>query len=364
MTLTLVFNAISRSLGRAIGTRTLELGALSLTLPAVAARRSARPVVAATCMSLLAILVAGPARGTFFDFSDVGILVETKNKTPFKQDKDEIVRPADSNDKAEAFLQLSGEAFGKVTNHGAFASAAASPAHEFGIGAAGFFFGRVENLHAGLLWDQSITNNKKEAGTSTFFYDILPIDVSVLGGDGIRGETAEVTIEASKQTFRNGVSLGVENLFNYTLSVRKVGFAADKTAFDVRRSEDLKADAGIGQDIVSAGVFEGVHYDGFSGARFLGTIEPGDTVKVTYIATADIAPNSPEFAAQAFIGDPFDFSGVGGSLQFVEGDVVAPPAPPGANVPEPGTLGIFGLGLALFGIASRQRQKLGLGDLE
>jgi PEP-CTERM motif len=347
--MTLVFNAISRSLGRAIGTRTLRLAALSLTLPGVAARRSARPDVAATCMSLLAILVAGPARGTFFDFSDVGILVETKNKTPFKQDKDEIVRPADSNDKAEAFLQLSGEAFGKVTNHGAFASAAASPAHEFGVGAAGFFFGRVEN-------------NKKEAGTSTFFYDILPIDVSVLGGDGIRGETAEVTIEASKQTFRNGVSLGVENLFNYTLSVRKVEFAADKTAFDVRRSEDLKADAGIGEDIVSAGVFEGVHYDGFSGARFLGTIEPGDTVKVTYIATADIAPNSPEFAAQAFIGDPFDFSGIGGSLQFVEGDVVAPPPPPDGNVPEPGTLGILGLGLALFGIASRQRQKLG--DLE
>lgn len=311
-------------------------------------RRCFTPYVGAYCIPLLAVLAAGPASATFFDFSDVGILVETKSKNPFEQDKDEIVRPSDSNDKAEAFIQVPGEAFGKVTNHGAFASAAASPTHEFGIGASGFFFGGNANLHAGVLWDQSITNNKQEAGTSTFFYDILPIDVSVLGGDGIRGETGEVTIEASKQTFRNGVSLGVENLFNYTLSLRKVGFAGDETAFDVRRSEDLKADAGLGKDLVSGGDFVGVHYDGFSGARFLGTIEPGDTVKITYIATADITTISPELAAQAFVGDPFDFSGIGGSLQIVEGDVVPPPPAPGGDIPEPGSIATLGLGLILL----------------
>lgn len=79
------------------------------------------------------------------------------------------------------------------------------------------------------------------------------------------------------------------------------------------------------------------------------------------LATAN-SGDVPEVGMQALVGDPFDFGGSGGGFSFASREVDTPPPPPGGSVPEPGTLGILGLGLALSGIASRRRKKLPLSE--
>jgi hypothetical protein len=179
--------------------------------------------------------------------------------------------------------------------------------------------------------------------------------VAVLGGDGQHGTLAGVQVLASVEYFNSaGISLGTDPLVDYFLQVTKIRDDGDASAFKITRSDELVADAGLGVGI--AGFTGSVHYDGFQGVRPLRTLEPGDTATVEYdwLAFLDTG-GAREDGAEAFIGDPFDLTGTGGGFSFAVGDgVLPPPLLPGGSVPEPGTLGILGLGLPLCLIARRR----------
>jgi PEP-CTERM motif len=269
--------------------------------------------------------------------------------------------PVDSTQGLETLVKSRGESFGKCRGSALapFASASVTGLGMGGVGACGFTFDRKIEFTAQV---NSITNVKNEGTKSfdfLFGYHIEDIDVGLLAGDGESGMRADVTLFADvRHILADGTDLGKERLFQYDLKVSKPRNNGGATAFDIFQSPDLIADAGLGSPITS-GPF-GIHYDGFDGEKSLGLFNPGDTVILNYTWLAKtFSGDIPEIGTEAFVGDPFGLSGTGGGFNIVVGDAVPPPPPPpGGSVPEPGTLGILGLGLALSGRASRQRQKL------
>ncbi len=306
--------------------------------------------VSALAALVVATLSAGTANAVFIDFalSDVELQVVSESESAGIVDRKTGFEPPASTKRFETLAQLSGLPFGKSQSLGSpFASATATPSHVVGVGASGFFFSSNAELRAEVFSRQSITNVDTLAGTSDFTYAVSPIDVGVLPGDGIHGMNAGILVLATMEHFHNGISSGIETLVDYSLGVSKPRNSGGDEAFDIDRSPDLVADAGLGTTISNGALF-GVHYDEFGGKRSLGTLQPGDTVTVEYRFRAFvITRGTPELAAEAFVGDPFDLSGNAGGFNIV----------PGSSVPEPGTFSLVGLGLALAAVASRRLRK-------
>jgi hypothetical protein len=210
-----------------------------------------------------------------------------------------------------------------------------------GVGVSGIVFDKNASLTAQLLYEESVTNIGKVPAQVHFTYRILPLNVSLVAGDGFRGQSAKVAVIADTTHFSGSQFIGESRVYDYSLRVTKPRFDGGDDAFDIERSADLLRDA-RNETIIDHNfpTIFGDHYDEFSGERDLDILAPGDTlvVKLNFLATAD-AGGTPEVGMQALFGDPSDVSGDLTKLINITG----------TSVPEPSSLALMVIGaLALL----------------
>jgi hypothetical protein len=225
------------------------------------------------------------------------------------------------------------------------------------VGVSGIVFDKHASLTAQLLYEESVTNIGKVPVQIHYSYRILPLNVSLIAGDGIRGQSAKVAVLADTTHFSGSQFIGESRVYDYSLRVTKPRFDGGANAYDIERSADLNRDAGHETliDRNHATLF-GVHYDEFNGERDLDILAPGDTlvVKLNFLATAD-AGGTPEVGMQALFGDPSDVSG--DLTKFIN---ITGAAVPGASVPEPSSLELVVIGalvLLPFSLIVPQKKK-------
>jgi hypothetical protein len=210
-----------------------------------------------------------------------------------------------------------------------------------GVGVSGIVFDKHASLTAQLLYEDSVTNIGKVPAQIHYSYRILPLNVSLLAGDGIRGQSAKVAVIADVTHFSGSQFIGESRVYDYSLRVTKPRFDGGFNAFDIERSADLNRDAGHETliDLNHSTLF-GVHYDEFNGERDLDILAPGETlvIKLNFLATVE-AGGTPEVGMQALFGDPSD----------VSGDLTKLISITAASVPEPSSLELMVIGaLALL----------------
>ena len=94
-----------------------------------------------------------------------------------------------------------------------------------------------------------------------FHFGILPINVSLLAGNGQSGMNAEIVIIMDVTHSHAGTFLGKERLFEYSLKVSKPRNNGGNDAFNIVRSTDLVNDAGQETSINNGKGLFGAHYD-------------------------------------------------------------------------------------------------------
>ena len=81
------------------------------------------------------------------------------------------------------------------------------------------------------------------------------------------------------------------------------------------------------------------------------SVGPGESLEFGYDYFATASTGFGETAVFAAIGDPFNLTTGGGRVEVQVGD-----APPPNPVPEPGSLTMFGIGLAVLWAAATRRR--------
>jgi hypothetical protein len=85
------------------------------------------------------------------------------------------------------------------------------------------------------------------------------------------------------------------------------------------------------------------------------SVRPGESLEFGYDYFATASTGFGETGVFAAIGDPFNLTADGGRFEFQGGD-----APPSNPVPEPGSLTMFAIGLAVLCIFAHRRWPLRL----
>jgi hypothetical protein len=280
--------------------------------------------------------------------------VEAKlvSEVPFDLDEKTTIDPLGSPTRVKTLATMSGDPY--PINHRLPTPFASVQYPSGGVGVSGIVFQKDATLSAQLLYEESVKNIGKVPAQIHFAYRILPLNVSLIAGDGIRGQSAKVAVIADVNHFSGSQFIDSTEVYNYSLRVTKPRFDGGANAFDIERSADLNRDAGHETliDLNHSTLF-GVHYDEFNGERDLDILAPGDTliVKLNFLATAD-AGGTPEVGMQALFGDPADVSG-----DLTKSIIITASS---ASVPEPSSLQLIVIGaLALlpFSLVVRHKKK-------
>jgi hypothetical protein len=273
-------------------------------------------------------------------YSDV--TAKLVSEVPLDLDEKTTTDPLGSPSQVQTLATMSGDPY--PINHRLPTPFASVQYPSGGVGVSGIVFQKDATLSAQLLYEESVTNIEKVPVQIHFSYKILPLNVSLIAGDGIRGQSAKVAVIADVTHFAGSHFIDETRVYDYSLRVTKPRFDGGADAYDIERSADINRDAGhetlIDQN--HATLF-GVHYDEFNGERDLEILAPGDTliVKLNFLATAD-AGGTPEVGMQALFGDPSD----------VTGDLTKFINITGAAVPEPSSLELVVIGaLALLPVS-------------
>jgi hypothetical protein len=235
-----------------------------------------------------------------------------------------------------------------------FASSSANGAGEFGIGVNGFFFQNSlppHQLRASGSFTQTILNvsESRQEAQAGFFIPAPTIRFFGVGdstfppgADPARDAMATAVIDiVGTVTLANGATREFP-LVDYGLQVLRA--PPSTVLFPFPRRD------GVGK------VTRFDEPDGSFGfllpdlaGKFSILLDPGDSVQYVTTYVAEASTGFGETGVFAAIGDPFDISTGGGRIDIEVG--------PGAAIPEPGTLGTFGVGLVLVGISARRGRR-------
>jgi hypothetical protein len=267
--------------------------------------------------------------------------VEAKlvSEVPLDLDEKTTIDPLGSPSRVQTLATMSGDPY--PINHRLPTPFASVQYPSGGVGVSGIVFQKDATMTAQLLYEESVKNVGPVPVQIHYSYRILPLNVSLLAGDGIRGQSAKVAVIADVTHFAGSQFIDQTEVYNYSLRVTKPRFDGGADAYEIERSADLNRDAGHETliDLNHSTLF-GVHYDEFNGERDLDILAPGETeiVKLNFLATVD-AGGTPEVGMQALFGDPSDASG--DLTKFINIT--------GAAVPEPSSLELMVIGaLALL----------------
>lgn len=276
-------------------------------------------------------------------YSDV--VVKLRSEVPGALDQKTGIVAPDENSELETLATMRGEPY--PINHrldSPFASAQESGS----VGVSGIVFQRLVSMSAQVTLEQTATNVTELPLAIDYDYVIDPLNVSLLAGDGFRGQLAFVSAIADV-TFLDGSGVP-ERVYDYSLRMTKPEFSG-ANPFRFERSPDLQRDAGPGTPFFGFhDTLTGVHYDEFTGHRRLGILPPGQSVGIKFTAFATVDNGgTPEVGMQALFGDPFELTGNSRRLLNIT------PATDVAATPEPSTAECFVLGAAAlaFGVVRR-----------
>jgi hypothetical protein len=255
-----------------------------------------------------------------------------------------------------------------TTITGAFASALAAFNHTGGVGVTSFIGGdpnpanpdAIEQLAAHATWTQDFSNNDTEPQDLFAILHIPALQVGLIGVPPDRTsdsatETAEAEVTVAFIVTHADGTTTKGPLFEFGLRAFETQFLLGPGHF-----ENVAQFQALGINAKTLPLFDSFKDNGDDfNPRFsidavstrvdFGTLQHGDTLDVVYQLTAVGTTGGGEEGFVAFLGDPFEVSGI--SDAFV---VTAAPALAG-SVPEPVTwlTMIFGFGL-VGGIAARR----------
>lgn len=225
-----------------------------------------------------------------------------------------------------------------------FASATFTALKLGGVGVSGVALNRFQAEGFALYQQVIFNDDQTEFAPLVIEYLIPNLEASVWAVDQIpEGPLALIEAELRVISFdKDNQVLEASSLFNYSLAVKTVSFGI----VDTEISGDLVAErVGI---LFEDGDVQGVRYAAFESSRPLPLISPGGRLEIDYTLTAFGSTSTPETGYQAFIGDPFDFSGSGSPFRFRPGGAIDP-------IPEPSTWAMLIAGFAAVGLTARRR---------
>ena len=287
------------------------------------------------------------------ELSDVRISARatfSSQRVPEISDFDVKVAPPDQLLQAAQALVIDGLPFPNQPNsqNAGFASSAGVVGGVFGVGVNGLHFQNSlppNRYFASGTWSQTLTNNSAVTQVSTGAISVPAPTIRFFGvgnsfpagADPDLDASAAVNIRlTSKLTRTNGTVVDTVH-FEYgmhTLRAPIVGvLLADPT------DDALGALSRFDEPDGSFGFRLLPVVRGFS----FSSVGPGESLEFGYDYFATASTGFGETAVFAAIGDPFNLAAGGGSFEFQVGD-----AQPLDSVPEPGSLTLFGIGLAVL----------------
>jgi hypothetical protein len=299
------------------------------------------------------------------ELSDVRISARatfSSQRVPEISDFDVKVAPADQLLQAAQALVIEGLPFPNVPNsqNAGFASSAGVVGGVFGVGVNGLHFQNSlppNRYFASGTWSQTLTNNSDVTQVSTGAISVPAPTIRFFGvgnsfppgADPDLDASAAVNIRlTSKLTRKDG---GVQETVHFeygmhTLRAPIVGvLLADPT------DDALGALSRFDEPDGSFGFRLLPVVRGFS----FSSVGPGESLEFGYDYFATASTGFGETGVFAAIGDPFNLTADSGRFEFRVGD-----APPSNPVPEPGSLTMFAIGLAVLCIFAHRRWPLRL----
>jgi hypothetical protein len=118
--------------------------------------------------------------------------VEAKlvSEVPFDLDEKTTIDPLGSPSRVQTLATMSGDPY--PINHRLPTPFASVQYPSGGVGVSGIVFQKDATLTAQLLYEESVENIGKVPVQIHYTYRILPLNVSLVAGDGIRGQSAKV----------------------------------------------------------------------------------------------------------------------------------------------------------------------------
>jgi hypothetical protein len=311
---------------------------------------------------LIASLAPVSASAAPIEFSDVRVSARatfSSQRVPEKSDVDITVAPPNELLRAAQALVIDGLPFPNQPNsqNAGFASSSGVVGGLFGVGVNGFHFQNSlppNRYFASGTWTQTMTNNSAVTQVSTGTISVPAPTIRFFGVGNSFPSGADPDLDASASV----------NIRLFSILTRADGSEVETVHFDygmqIVRDPFFGALLPDPTDDALGALSRFDEPDGSFGFRLLpvvrsfsfGSVRPGESLEFGYDYFAQASTGFGETGVFAAIGDPFQLSTDGGSFEFHVADAGAP-----SQVPEPGSVAMVGIGLAVLSIFAHQRRR-------